>query len=262
MPSPSPLLSLKGVEKRFDNGTIAVSDLNLDIAQSEFVSLLGPSGCGKSTALRMIAGLTKISAGSLTWSGNMPAATPKPGDISFVFQEATLMPWTSVWENVYLPLKIRGLSSEAAQDQVADALRMVGLSKFAKSYPRELSGGMKMRASIARALVTRPKVMLMDEPFAALDEMTRIKLNNDLQSLWKEHGWTIIFVTHSVYESVYISNRIVVMAARPGRIIGDMPISQPYPRDETFRTSTPYNEYCRNVSSVLHGALDSASIDH
>jgi NitT/TauT family transport system ATP-binding protein len=252
------LLTLEGVEKTFQNGTKAVAGLNLTIHKNEFVSLLGPSGCGKSTALRMIAGLSPLTAGAITWADGKP----KPGDISFVFQESTLMPWTSVWENVYLPLKLRGQSRQASEAQVAEALKMVGLSQFGKAYPRELSGGMKMRASIARALVTRPRVMLMDEPFAALDEMTRIKLNNDLQALWKEHGWTILFVTHSVYESVYISNRIVVMAARPGRIIGDQFINAPYPRDEIFRTSLPYNDYCREVSRTLHGALDSNAIDH
>jgi NitT/TauT family transport system ATP-binding protein len=254
----APLLKLTGVEKTFQNGTQAVAGLDLTINKREFVSLLGPSGCGKSTALRIIAGLSTMTAGSLEWADG----TPKPGDISFVFQESTLMPWTSVWENVYLPLKLRGQSKEASQSQVSEALKMVGLSRFSSSYPRELSGGMKMRASIARALVTRPRVMLMDEPFAALDEMTRIKLNNDLQALWQEHGWTIVFVTHSVYESVYISNRIVVMAARPGRIIGDRKIAAPYPRDEAFRTSAPYNEYCKEVSSTLHSALDSSAIDH
>jgi NitT/TauT family transport system ATP-binding protein len=252
------LVKLDAVEKRFNNGVCAVSNLSLSIHQGEFISLLGPSGCGKSTALKMIAGLSPISAGSLTWAGGQP----KPGDISFVFQDATLMPWTSVWENVYLPLKIRGHSKSQAAIEVDKAIDLVGLSKFKAAYPRELSGGMKMRTSIARALVTRPKVMLMDEPFAALDEMTRIKLNNDLQALWKEHGWTIVFVTHSVYESVYISNRIVVMAARPGRVIGDQPINAPYPRDEMFRTSTPYNDYCRQVSGVLHSALSGDSVDH
>jgi NitT/TauT family transport system ATP-binding protein len=252
------LLTLKGVGKTFQNGTTAVEGLDLTINKREFLSLLGPSGCGKSTALRIIAGLTSMSSGTMDWADGKP----KPGDISFVFQESTLMPWTSVWENVYLPLKLRGKSKDEAQPQVAEALKMVGLSQFVNSYPRELSGGMKMRASIARALVTRPRVMLMDEPFAALDEMTRIKLNNDLQALWKEHGWTVVFVTHSVYESVYISNRIVVMAARPGRIIGDQKIAAPYPRDEIFRTSAPYNEFCREVSSTLHSALDSREVDH
>jgi NitT/TauT family transport system ATP-binding protein len=252
------LLTLKGVEKTFKNGTKAIAGLDLTINKREFVSLLGPSGCGKSTALRMIAGLSSMTAGSMEWADGKP----KAGDISFVFQEATLMPWMSVWENVYLPLKLRGQSKDAATEQVAEALKMVGLTKFAQSFPHELSGGMKMRSSIARALVTRPRVMLMDEPFAALDEMTRIKLNNDLQALWQEHGWTVIFVTHSVYESVYISNRIVVMAARPGRIIADRKISAPYPRDEIFRTSPPYNDYCREVSGALHSALDTNSIDH
>ena len=172
------------------------------------------------------------------------------------------MPWSSVFENVYLPLKLRGESRERARPRVEEALAMVGLSRFADVYPRELSGGMKMRASIARAMVTRPRLLLMDEPFAALDEMTRIKLNNDLLKLWQEHKFTVIFVTHSVYESVYLSNRVVVMASRPGRVIDEIAIPVPYPRGEAYRESAQYTQLCRETSTSLHRAMDSSDIDH
>ncbi|MCL4155927.1 UNVERIFIED_CONTAM: hypothetical protein GTU68_016684 [Idotea baltica] len=219
----------------------------LDVHQGEFVSLLGPSGCGKSTALRIIAGLAPATTGTVSWS-DAPDA---------VFQEPTLMPWATVFGNVFLPLKLKGQSKSQARDAVMEALELVGLEQFENSYPRELSGGMKMRVSIARALVTRPRLLLMDEPFAALDEITRFKLNNDLLELWQRFNWTVIFVTHSVFESVYLSNRIVVMAARPGRVVDDMSIDAPYPRDEAFRTSDVYTQHCREVSEALHKAMDS-----
>ena len=170
------------------------------------------------------------------------------------------MPWAKVFDNVWLPLKLAGQSRDAAAPVVRQVLEMVGLSRFADVYPRELSGGMKMRVSIARALVTHPRLLLMDEPFAALDEMTRIKLNNDLLAIWREHRFSVVFVTHSVYESVYLSNRIVVMAARPGRVIDEIRIDEPYPRGEDFRTSSRYNAHCTAVSRSLHGALH--DIDH
>jgi NitT/TauT family transport system ATP-binding protein len=251
-----PLVSLKGISKTFSNGTVALRDLSLDIGERQFVSLLGPSGCGKSTVLRIIAGLGEPTEGSVDWptAGYDVIGRPER-EIGFVFQEPTLMPWATAFSNVWLPLRLRGVSKHAARDKVMEALQMVGLEKFAGSYPRELSGGMKMRVSIARALITRPKLLLMDEPFAALDEITRFKLNDDLLHLWETFGWTVVFVTHSVFESVYLSNRIVVMAARPGRIFADLPIDAPYPRDEDFRTSTAYNDYCRQTSDALHGAI-------
>ena len=257
-----PLVSLRNVSKRFGNGTLALQGISLDCGEHDFISFLGPSGCGKSTALRLIAGLTRLSSGEMTWPNTNSEHATSDRDLGFVFQEPTLMPWAKVFDNVWLPLKLAGLSRDAAAPVVLQALEMVGLSKFVDVYPRELSGGMKMRVSIARALVTRPRLLLMDEPFAALDEMTRIKLNNDLLSIWREHRFAVIFVTHSVYESVYLSNRIVVMAARPGRVIDEILIDEPYPRGEEFRTSSRYNKHCLAVSQSLHGALHGVDIDH
>ena len=255
--SVKPLVSLRGVSKVFSNGTLALKDMSLDVGKGEFISLLGPSGCGKSTALRIIAGLGEPTAGSIEWPSaeSYDAAGNPDREISFVFQEPTLMPWATVAANVWLPLRLKGVSRRAASERIMETLRMVGLESFADAYPRELSGGMKMRVSIARALITEPKLLLMDEPFAALDEITAFRLNNDLLHLWEKFGWTVIFVTHSVFESVYLSERIVVMAARPGRVFRDMKVDAPYPREEEFRTSVVYNENCRRVSDTLHEAM-------
>ena len=219
------------------------------IRQREFVSLLGPSGCGKSTALRLIAGLSAPSSGSVVAHH---AGEARPGHrIGFVFQEPTLMPWCSVRDNVRLPLKLAHVPAALGNGRIDEALARVGLSEFADSFPRELSGGMKMRVSLARALVTDPEVLLMDEPFASLDEITRFRLNNDLLALWRNLRKTVIFVTHSVFESVYLSQRVVVMTSRPGRIDADIRIDTSAPRDEDFRTSTAYVDYCRKVSAAL-----------
>lgn len=249
----STLLELRGIEKRYDNGTLALAGVNLAVGKHEFVSLLGPSGCGKSTALKMIAGLSPATAGSIDWTDK---SADHAKDISFVFQEPTLMPWTRVFENVWLPLRLKGVSKQAAKPQIDAVLDKVGLAQFAHVYPRELSGGMKMRVSIARAMVTEPRLLLMDEPFAALDEMTRFKLNNDTLALWQAQQFTTIFVTHSVYESVYLSNRIIVMAARPGRIIADIPVDEPYPRLDSFRNTPRYAQLCVKVSQALQKAGD------
>jgi NitT/TauT family transport system ATP-binding protein len=246
----TPLVRLSGVAKAFSTGTVALAGLDLAVGRHEFVSLLGPSGCGKSTALRLIAGLARPSRGRIELDA---AATA--GEVGFVFQEPTLLPWATVFDNVWLPLRLKGRRRREVADEVMGVLATVGLERFAGAYPRELSGGMRMRVSIARALVTRPKLLLMDEPFAALDEITRFRLNNDLLDLWQSQSWTVVFVTHSVYESVYLSQRIVVMAARPGRVVADIPIPAPYPRDERFRTSEPYNRLCRQVSAELHRAI-------
>ena len=253
----STLLELRGVEKRYDNGTLALERVDLAVGKHEFVSLLGPSGCGKSTALKMIAGLSPVTSGSISWADtNLKDESNHAKDISFVFQEPTLMPWTKVFDNVWLPLRLKGISREAAEPQINAVLDKVGLAQFAQVYPRELSGGMKMRVSIARAMVTEPRLLLMDEPFAALDEMTRFKLNNDTLALWQAQQFTTIFVTHSVYESVYLSNRIIVMAARPGRIIADIAVDEPYPRVDAFRNTPRYAELCVKVSQALQKAGD------
>jgi NitT/TauT family transport system ATP-binding protein len=253
----APLVRLEQVDKTFANGVVALRHLDLAIGRHEFVSLLGPSGCGKSTALRLIAGLGEVSAGRIVWPQEGPHAGQARHDIGFVFQEPTLMPWATVWSNVYLPLRLEGVGKADAGPRVAAVLAMVGLTGAERAYPRELSGGMKMRVSIARALVTEPRVLLMDEPFAALDEITRFRLNDDLLRLWQAQSWTVVFVTHSVYESVYLSSRIAVLAASPGRVVGEVAIDAPYPRDEAFRTSQPYNLYCREVSARLHEAMSS-----
>lgn len=246
-------LVLRSVGKTFANQTVALKDMNLTIRQGDFVSLLGPSGCGKSTALRIIAGLLSPTSGLLDWRG------PKMGktDLGFVFQEPTLMPWASVFDNVWLPLRLQGVSRKDASERVLGVLSQVGLSGFENSVPRELSGGMKMRVSIARGLVAKPRLLLMDEPFAALDEITRFQLNNDLLKLWQREGFTVVFVTHSVFESVFLSNRIVVMAARPGRIFEEMTVDEPYPRDESYRTSVHYAELTREASALLAKAMGS-----
>jgi NitT/TauT family transport system ATP-binding protein len=243
-------VSLRGVTKVYDNGVMALGPFDLDVGKGEFVSLLGASGCGKSTALRLIAGLSAPTSGTVGVSNR--AGQPRAGHaIGFVFQEPTLMPWTSVRENVRLPLKLARAPAAEANARVDEALTQVGLAEFADAYPRELSGGMKMRVSLARALVTDPDILLMDEPFAALDEITRFRLNNDLLALWRNLRKTVIFVTHSVFESVYLSQRVVVMTARPGRIGAQFRIDAPEPRDEDFRTSAEYAGYCRTVSNAL-----------
>jgi NitT/TauT family transport system ATP-binding protein len=252
MNAPAPaIVSLRNVGKTFESGTVALNGLDLEVRDGEFVSLLGPSGCGKSTALRIVAGLSAPSVGAIEW----PAGS---GQIGFVFQEPTLMPWADVAANVRLPLRLAYADEAQSRAAVHRTLERVGLAEFAQSYPRQLSGGMKMRASIARALVTEPQLLLMDEPFAALDEITRFKLNNDLLTLWQELRRTVIFVTHSVFESVFLSQRIVVMTPRPGRVFADIAIPAPYPRDERFRTSADYAGYCRTVSEALGKAMGGA----
>jgi NitT/TauT family transport system ATP-binding protein len=251
-PGDGTVVGLAGVGKTFAGGTVALEDFSLTVRRGEFVSLLGPSGCGKSTVLRIIAGLIAPSAGRVDWPGARDAAAHA---ISFVFQEPTLMPWATVFGNVHLPLRIKGVKAASARGPVIEALEKVGLEGFADAYPRELSGGMKMRASIARALVTKPRLLLMDEPFAALDEITRFRLNNDLLVLWRQLGWTVVFVTHSVFESVYLSSRVMVLAARPGRVVEEIAIDEPYPRDEEFRTSARYAQICRETSHALGAAL-------
>ena len=251
-----PLLRIQGVSKLFRNGTLAIRGVDLDLAGGEFVSLLGPSGCGKSTLLRIISGLAEPSGGTVEWPTSPYSAAGRPDlQIGYVFQEATLMPWADTLRNVMLPLKLQGVRRGEAEARSVEMLDLVGLKGFERSYPRELSGGMRMRVSIARALATKPKILLMDEPFAALDEITRHRLNDDLLRLWWRECFTAIFVTHSVFESVYLSQRVVVMAARPGRVMADLDNPAPYPRDDLFRTSAEYAHLCRVASGTLKEAI-------
>ncbi|WP_297493220.1 ABC transporter ATP-binding protein [Acidocella sp.] len=237
------MFSLRAVAKTFDNGTIALEDISAEIAAGEFVALLGPSGCGKSTLLRLLAGLEDPSAGKIIWDQDR---RPVPGDIGFVFQDATLLPWADAAENVFLPLKLRGVTRGEAQQRVTTALTQVGLGDFTHARPKGLSGGMKMRVSIARALVSEPILLLMDEPFAALDEFTRHRLQDDLHDLWRRTGKTIIFVTHSIYEASYLANRILVMSPRPGRIAADLRPN--LPEGTSRRGSAAYNALVEQVT--------------
>ena len=248
-----PILQMREVDKTFGGQVVALRRMSLQVGQGDFISLLGPSGCGKSTALRLIAGLMPPTLGRIEWEGDHSA-----DDIGVVFLEPTLMPWATVEKNVYLPFRLRGKSLASVRDRIHEVLALVGLENFAQSYPRELSGGMKMRVSIARAIATNPRLILMDEPFAALDEMTRQKLNDDLLSMKASTGATVIFVTHSVFESVFLSDRILVMAARPGRVIAEIAVDEPYPRGLKWRTSPRYGEIARQTSDALNGALHPA----
>jgi NitT/TauT family transport system ATP-binding protein len=244
------LLDLQAVDKTFNGAVVALRQMSLAVNEGDFISLLGPSGCGKSTALRLIAGLTRPTSGRILWTGGQDA-----GDLGVVFQEPTLMPWATVAQNVWLPFRLRGQSFSSVKARISEVLELVGLGAFLDAYPRELSGGMKMRVSIARALVTNPRLILMDEPFAALDEITRQKLNNDLLALRGQIGCTVIFVTHSVFESVFLSDRVIVMAARPGRVIREVTVDAPYPRDLAYRTSPEYAARCRTASDALAEAM-------
>ena len=252
--SPLPIVELRGVAKRFASGLVALAGIDLTVERGEFLSLLGPSGCGKSTLLRIVAGLTPPSAGACQLS--MGGQT---GRIGFVFQDPTLMPWSTVTGNVLLPFRIgagiHGRVGAAERERAAEAVRAVGLGGFERAYPHQLSGGMRMRVSIARALVTDPDLLLLDEPFAALDEITRLQLNDDLLHLWERHRPTILFVTHSVFESVYLSSRIAVMTARPGRIAADLPVDLARPRSHATRLSPEYAAMCDRVSASLAQAM-------
>ncbi len=249
MPAPCrSLLSLSGVSKTFDNGTQAIARLDLDVAAGEFVSLVGPSGCGKSTALRLIAGLETPSAGTVAFAAGRP-------EIGFVFQEPTLMPWAGAAANARLALDLKGVARGEANDRAARALHRVGLKGFERAYPRELSGGMKMRVSIARAIAAAPKLLLMDEPFAALDELSRQALNDDLLALAREDGMTVLFVTHSVFESAYLSSRVVVMTKRPGRIAAEIRLAPPPNRDVSYRMTQQFSDGARQVQDALRNAM-------
>ncbi len=249
----APVVLLRGVTKRFASGLEALAGVDLAVKRGEFVSLLGPSGCGKSTLLKIVAGLSDASGGSCRL--HLGGTRGRVGRIGFVFQAPTLMPWSTVARNVELPLRLAGRVRAAERDRVVAALHAVGLAGFERAYPHQLSGGMRMRVSLARALVTEPDLLLLDEPFAALDEITRLALNDDLLRLWEARRPTVLFVTHSVFESVYLSTRIAVMTARPGRIAADLPVDLPQPRERAMRTSREYAVMCETVSATLAAAM-------
>jgi NitT/TauT family transport system ATP-binding protein len=257
-----PIVVLRGVAKTFDTGTRAVDAIDLEIRRGEFLTLVGPSGCGKSTLLHLVAGLSRPSAGAITWWGDGFDATGGNGRrIGFVFQSPTLMPWASVAANVRLPLDLAGASRAGARAAVARALARVGLADASAHLPRQLSGGMQMRASIARALVTEPDLLLMDEPFGALDEFTRQRLDSELLDLWRAQRFTVVFVTHSIHEAVFLSTRVAVMAAHPGRILDTWDIGEAYPRDESFRLSAGFAALAQQVSACVAKASAGALPD-
>jgi NitT/TauT family transport system ATP-binding protein len=247
-----PAVEILSAEKTYPNGTQALLPVDLSIAEGEFVTLLGPSGCGKSTLLKMVAGMLEPSDGRLlVWRQPVQRIDASGRKLAFVFQAPTLMPWASVQSNVRLPLDLAGVPRKEADARVAEALELVGLSKFADALPRALSGGMQMRVSIARGLVTQPDLLLMDEPFGALDEITRHKLDADLLELWRKKKLTVIFVTHSIHEAVFLSNRVVMMAARPGRVVEEFRIDEPYPRSPDFMVSPQFSRYAKQLQDSL-----------
>jgi NitT/TauT family transport system ATP-binding protein len=257
----APVIALEGVDKVFANGMRGLDPIDLRIAPREFVSLIGPSGCGKSTLLKLFANLIEPTGGRIEWWGDDFRSVGTAGRrLAFVFQDPTLMPWARIAENVGLPLELAGAPAVEIANRVDGALEHVGLAPFRRHYPRQLSGGMRMRASIARALVTNPDVLLMDEPFGALDEFTRNKLDADLLRLSFERHLTTVFVTHSLYEAVFLSTRIVVMASQPGRIFREFVVDEPEPRTEEFRTSTRFAEQCRALSQILTEAAQASGV--
>ena len=250
MTEPIPEVIFRDVTKRFAPSSPPVLEgISLDVARGEFVSIIGPSGCGKSTLLKLVAGLSPCTRGQITVNGMPPTKARKL--VSFVFQDATLLPWRTVEKNVALALELEHRPKAEIAATVARLLDLVNLSKVGKSYPRQLSGGMKMRVSIARALTTKPRLLLMDEPFAALDEITRDRMNEELIRLYQEHAWTVLFVTHSVAEAVFLSTRILVLAPHPGRIAHDIPIELPFPRTAETRASEAFDQITARVSRTL-----------
>jgi NitT/TauT family transport system ATP-binding protein len=245
------MLTISSVGRRFPTGTEALRDVSLRLGEGDFLALLGPSGCGKSTLLRLIAGLDRPDSGTLRWDAGAP---PGPGEIGFVFQDATLLPWASAWDNVRLPLRLRGAAEPEAGEAVAAVLDRVGLAGFEAARPAQLSGGMRMRVSIARALVTKPRLLLMDEPFAALDEFTRHRLQEDLLALWRDIGCTVVFVTHSIYEAAFLARCIVLMTPRPGRI--GLEMTSALPRCAGTRLDPAYAALVAEVSHAMAGLLD------
>ena len=245
----TPVVAVDAATLTYRNGTRALAPVDLRVGEREFVAIVGPSGCGKTTLLRMIAGLLAPTTGTVAWWGQ--SSPPDPRALAMVFQSPTLMPWARVSTNVRLPLDLAHVSRAEADDAVRRALAAVGLGECADRLPRELSGGMQMRVSIARALVAEPSLLLMDEPFAALDEFTRHKLDDDLNALWRARGLTTLFVTHSIQEAVYLATRVVAMAARPGRVLASVTIDAPHVRTAQFRASAEFAQLCAQVSQLV-----------
>lgn len=265
-PGSEVVVDVRGAGKTYPDGTRALAPVHLAVSSREFVTLLGPSGCGKSTLLKMVAGLLSPSDGEVRLWGAAQSNVAHPPEavdrkLAFVFQDATLMPWLRIRGNVRLPLDLAGTSRRDADRRVDDALELVGLRGFDRHYPRQLSGGMQMRASIARALVMEPNLLLLDEPFGALDEITRTRLDADILDLWWRRSLTIMFVTHSIYEAVFLSTRVVVMAARPGRVLREVLIDEPFPRSEAFRVSQKFLSCCKELSDALAEAAISGGAD-
>lgn len=248
-----PDIELAAVDKRFRDGTEALRNISLQVNRGEFVTLLGPSGCGKSTVLKLVAGLSNPSAGLIRVNGMTAENARKL--VSFIFQDPTLLPWRTVEQNVGLSLELEHAARPLRAERVARMLELVGLQHVARSYPRQLSGGMKMRASIARALVSRPRILLMDEPFAALDEMTRDRMNEEVLRLYADQKWTVLFVTHSVAEAVFLSTRIIVLAPHPGRVAHEIPVDLPWPRTNETRESAAFEAAVTSTSRLLRGVL-------
>lgn len=249
-------VDFKDVTKRFDSGPVVIDRLNLTVRPGEFLSVIGPSGCGKSTLLRLISGLSPASAGRVLVDGERPVAGC--GHSAFIFQEPTLLPWLTVRRNVEVPLLIRNAAKSERSAIVDRMIRLVRLEEVRGHYPRQLSGGMKMRVSVARALGRAPRLLLLDEPFGALDEMTRHRLNEDLLEIRKEDRWTAIFVTHSVAEAVFLSDRVLVMAANPGRIHTELKVNLPFPRTADTRESAEYLETVSEVTHALRSVEDAS----
>ena len=250
------LITITGLQMRYPDGTAAIDGLSAAIGRQEFVSVVGPSGCGKSTLLKLLAGLLDTSGGSLRIADAAPAEARAAGhDIAYVFQSPTLLPWRSVTDNVALPLELRGVGREMRHARAAELIRLVGLEDFASARPGQLSGGMQMRVSLARALVTNPALILLDEPFGALDEITRQYLNEELMRLWLDRRWTAVLVTHNVSEAVFLSQRVLVMGPRPGTIIGEYPVGFPYPRTPALRADPRFGTLAAGISAKLREAM-------
>jgi NitT/TauT family transport system ATP-binding protein len=248
-----PMVEIENAAKRYGGGQPVLGGISLSVAKGEFISLIGPSGCGKSTVLKLISGLTPPTAGSIRVDGMAPRNAREI--VSYIFQDATLLPWRTVEQNVELGLELEGVAKPTRRQKAAALLELVGLAHVAKSYPRQLSGGMKMRVSIARALATNPRLLLMDEPFAALDEMSRDRLNEEILRLQAEQKWTAVFVTHSVAEAIFLSTRIVVLAPNPGRIHAEFAVDLPTPRTAALRDTPEFDALAVKVSHALHAAL-------